>query len=317
MDFKTRRRPSHLVAAVSRRKFLAWTGIATSALAAGGLWRPALTAFGQPAAQPAVWNHDPESPIGPSRWAEIGYPICGSGMSQSPINIDTRAVRTQSGPALGLSYQDSPLEIENTGHVVEVEIPSDITNSLSVGNDAYSLVQYHFHTPSEHTIDGQTADVEAHFVHMSASGATAVVGVLLQIGDNPNPVLETILRSASTRPGDTIDAGEANPLALFPGVGRASQVAVQLPTSGAVSAGFSHQANIESFYSYDGSLTTPGCTEGVRWFVLTDVGHVSSSAVDDLHHVISLFPDYGGYANNVRPVQPLNDRVVALRVAGG
>src|SRR5262249_59907911 len=97
---------------------------------------------------------------------------------------------------------------------------------------------YHFHTPSEHTIDGQTADVEAHFVHMSASGATAVVGVLLQIGDNPNPVLETILRSASTRPGDTIDAGEANPLALFPGVGRASQVPVQLPRSGAVSAGF-------------------------------------------------------------------------------
>lgn len=301
--------------ALSRRKFLTWTGLATGALAAGSLWTPALTAFGQSAA-PAVWNHDPDSPLGPAHWGELGYSICGSGMRQSPINIDTGAVVRQNGPALALTYQDSPLEIENLSHTVEIEIPSGTTNTLVVGNDSYPLVQYHFHTPSEHSIDGRAADIEAHFVHQTSAGATAVVGVLFQIGPNPNPMLEKILQSASTTAGDTVDAGDANPLLLFPRLSRATQTPVQLPISGATPAESAEQAYVESFYFYDGSLTTPGCTEGVRWFVLTDAGQVSRAAVDSFHQVISEFPDYGGHASNIRPVQPLDGRVVGLRMPG-
>ena len=75
-------------------------------------------------------------------------------------------------------------------------------------------------------------------------------------------------------------------------------------------------ATIDSFYEYDGSLTTPGCAEGLRWFVLTDVGQVSRAAVDRFQRIISLFPGYGGYASNTRPVQPLNGRRVGLRPPG-
>ena len=75
------------------------------------------------------------------------------------------------------------------------------------------------------------------------------------------------------------------------------------------------QRNAGSFFTYDGSLTTPGCTEGVRWFVLEDVGHVSPAALERFHFLISLFPDYGGYPNNNRPVQPLNGRLVSFRAA--
>jgi carbonic anhydrase len=72
----------------------------------------------------------------------------------------------------------------------------------------------------------------------------------------------------------------------------------------------------DSFYAYDGSLTTPGCTQGVRWLVLAGVGHVSPAAVAHLHQVIAHFTDYRGYPNNNRPVQPRNGRVIT-RIAGG
>jgi carbonic anhydrase len=72
----------------------------------------------------------------------------------------------------------------------------------------------------------------------------------------------------------------------------------------------------ESFYTYGGSLTTPSCTEDVRWSVLANGGHVSKAAVDHLHEVIAGFPKYEGYPNNNRPVQPLNGRVIRYRRGG-
>ena len=75
------------------------------------------------------------------------------------------------------------------------------------------------------------------------------------------------------------------------------------------------RVRVGSFYSYGGSLTTPGCTEGVRWSVVASAGQVSDAAMDHLHDVISRFPGYGGYPNNNRPLQPLNGRVVRLRRA--
>ena len=70
-----------------------------------------------------------------------------------------------------------------------------------------------------------------------------------------------------------------------------------------------------SYYTYSGSLTTPPCSEGVRWFVLKDPVFVSQEAIDNLHLIISLFPGYDGYDKNNRPVRPLNGRAVLDRVA--
>ena len=107
-------------------------------------------------------------------------------------------------------------------------------------------------------------------------------------------------RCAPDTAGEEVPAGDASPAELFDGI-----KGIRVKHRGPV--------RVASFYAYDGSLTTPACTEGVRWSVLVDGGHVSPEAVAHLHQVIAQFPDYGGYPNNNRPLQPLNGRVVGLR----
>ena len=120
------------------------------------------------------------------------------------------------GPPLLLSYEASELAIENTGHVVEVVIPAGVNDVLRIGGDRYMLTQYHFHALSEHTVNGVHADVEGHFVHTNAQGATAVVGVFFRIGHRPNALLEQILLNAPDTSGATgSPMGEANPAELF------------------------------------------------------------------------------------------------------
>lgn len=245
------------------------------------------------------WNHDPASPLGPSHWATIGYPVCGSGAAQSPVNIATSAVRPVPGPPLAINYATSALTIKNTGHYFEVPIPAGPANTLHIGNDSYQLVQYHFHTPSEHEVNGRLADVEAHFVHQDSQGAIAVVGVFFRTGASPNALLDKIFFSVPVTAYESVTVGEASPADLFPG--RSSGKST---------------TNVGSFYTYDGSLTTPGCTEGVRWFLLADGGRVSAAALRRSHYVISQFPYYHGYRNNNRPVLPLNGRVIGFRCAG-
>ena len=289
------------MAKLTRRELLKTTGAAAVAIAACG---PASELFsGTSTAQAAatgVWNHNPASPIGPLHWGNIGFPVCGQGMDQSPVDIRTKSVVTFRGSPLLLRYESSELVVENTGHVVEVPIPTGVNNTLQIGGDSYELVQYHFHAPSEHAINGRLADVEAHFVHMNAQGATAVVGVFYRLGDEPNALLDRILLSAPVTAGEEVNAGEGSPAELFNHIGD-------------VSAKRGGPVQVNSFYAYDGSLTTPGCTQNVRWSVLEDGGSVSHAAVARYHKVIAQFPNYDGYPNNNRPVQPLNGRVIKLR----
>jgi carbonic anhydrase len=290
-----------------RELLLKGSSAAAAAVAAYALRGPAGTLLpgSARAATTTAWNHDPGSLIGPSHWAEIdpGFGVCGSGMQQSPVDIETGHIGVGHGPPLLLRYDASELVIENTGHVVEVPIPPGVEDVLQIGGDRYQLTQYHFHAPSEHTVNGRQADVEGHFVHTNAAGETAVVGVFYRIGPRPNTLLETILLEAPETSGEEgHPLGEANPAELFGGLEGAR-----------AKRGHVH---VDGFYAYNGSLTTPGCTENVRWSVLFDGGHVSPAAVEHVHAVIAQFADYGGYANNNRPVQPLNGRVVQLGCGG-
>ena len=289
------------MAELTRRDLLKGAGAVVGALATYSLASTGFqsTAGATTAPAPPTWNDDPASPIGPPQWGNIGYPVCGQGMSQSPVNIDLREVGVLRGAPLKLRYQVSELAVENNGHAVEVVIPPGVTNTLQIGGDRYSLTQFHFHAPAEHTINGRQADVEAHFVHSNAQGATTVVGVLYRIGRKPNPLLDRILLAAPLTAGDEVPAGEASPSELFQDI---QSVRVQ---DGCV--------QVNSFFSYDGSLTTPACTQSVRWSVLAGGGHVSAAAVARFHQLISQFPGYGGFPNNNRPVQPLDGRVVNLR----
>ena len=288
---------------LTRRGLLKTAGAAAATVALGGLLGPARSVLSGAEAASEAWNHDPESPIGPPEWGDIGFRTCSQGISQSPVNINTDTVASFHGPPLLMRYQPSELAVENTGHVVEVPIPDDVRDTLQIGGASYKLAQYHFHAPSEHAINGRLADVEAHFVHMNAEGATAVVGVFFHIGKHPNKVLDKILLSAPATAGEEVHVGEASPAELFDDIR-----GVKAMRSGPVRA--------ESFYTYTGSLTTPGCTEGVRWSVLANGGHVSKAAVAHLHDVIADFPKYEGYPNNNRPVQPINGRVIRYRRSG-
>jgi len=245
-----------------------------------------------------VWNHNPDSAIGPDHWGKLTFPFatCGAevsstfvevGKKQTPVDIVPAAAVAVTLPELAFHYRSTPFVVENTGHVVEV--PYAPGSALRVGRDKYDLLQFHFHAPSEHTVNGQFAAAELHLVHRNALLDLAVVGVLIQVGSPVNHVIDKILRNAPLESGEEVDLeGSVNAKAVLP-------------------------RHTERYYNYSGSLTTPPCSEGVRWFVLKEPVFVSQEAIEHLHEVISEFDNYGGFADNNRPVRPLNGRVILKR----
>ncbi len=161
----------------------------------------------------------------------------------------------------------------NTGQFLKVKHEGH--SRLTIGDRPYSLVNVHAHTPAEHTVDGERFALELHLVHKNESGELAVVGVLFRRGE-PNPALEALL-DAAPQPGDPASPQDAS---------------VYLPAR-------------TSHYRYTGSLTTPPCTEGVQWLVMTEVGEASE---EQLQRITTLT---GDTANN-RPTQPLHGRTITL-----
>jgi len=249
------------------------------------------------------WNHDPASTIGPGFWGTLPaggelstFATCGSnvasprtpgfvevGLKQSPINVVEASTVPSILPPLLPLYGSTPFEVENTGHVVEVVYAAG--NRLFVGADAYELVQFHFHTRSEHQINGKATDMELHLVHQNALGDLAVLGVMLRNGQPANALIDEIIANAPFAPG------------TVPLEGRTINARDLLPFSLA-------------YYTYSGSLTTPSCSEGVRWLLLKNPVNVSQATVARLQQIVSLFPGYHGFRFNNRPVRPLNGRPV-------
>lgn len=154
------------------------------------------------------------------------------------------------GAPFTLDYKASPLNIIHNGHTVQVNFAPG--SSMSVGGKKYELLQVHFHTPSEHAIDGKRVPLEGHFVHKSAEGALAVLGVMMQEGAE-NPALESVWKHLpmSAGPAQTIEGASVYPVDFFP------------PK--------------RTYHRYMGSLTTPPCSEGVNWFVPTEPISISSA----------------------------------------
>ena len=248
----------------------------------------------------APWNHDPGSAIGPANWGALdpAFEECGTGTSQSPVDIS--GATRGGGPSMRFDYSDDELVVKNTGHVIEVPIPADNGNTLRIGSSHFRLIQYHFHAPSEHTLNGQQFDLEAHLVHENAAGQLAVVGVFMDIGGHPNELVDEVFRATPPR-GRRGDRGrhESNPKELLPGFE-------------------SHSGNgslvINRYYTYSGSLTTPACSEPVLWIVLKDPVAVSAFSVGGTASPGGRSsPGYDGYPDNNRPIQPLNGRQITSR----
>jgi carbonic anhydrase len=218
----------------------------------------------------APWSYS--APTGPQNWGELKseYSLCSSGQTQSPINISD-AVKTDA-EMLNVAYQPSRATVSNNGHTIQVT-PVD-AGGITLESGHYSFVQMHFHTPSEEMIQGRTYPLDAHLVHRNAAGELAVVALLFEVGAH-NPTLEPILAAMPKNTGGTATLEAINVAQLLPA---------------------NHNA-----YSYMGSLTTPPCTEGVRWNVLTTPLEISRAQLEAFQAL---------YPMNARPVQPLNGRSV-------
>ncbi|HAR45137.1 MAG: carbonate dehydratase [Nitrospirae bacterium GWC2_57_13] len=221
--------------------------------------------------QGAHWGYSGEG--APAQWGSLSkeYAFCGTGKNQSPIDI-SKAVK-KNLPAITFTYQDVPLMIENNGHTIKVSTSGG--GSITVDGKKYNLVQLHFHEPSEHTVNGKAAAMVVHLVHQSDDGKLAVVGVLMEKGAE-NPLIKSIWNVLPM----TVGKPEVHSVRIS-----ASKL---LPVK-------------HTYYSYEGSLTTPPCSEGVKWMVLKQPLTVSAAQIEKYR---SLYP------GSVRPVQPLNGRVV-------
>jgi carbonic anhydrase len=258
-----------------------------------------------PAAETAGWSHDPASPRGPAHWGALdpAWHACANAEGQSPVAIT--ATRRADLPALRVDYPGTPLVVANTGHAVEVPQPPDGGGTLLVGNDRYRLVQWHLHAPSEHLLNGHHADLEIHLVHQDEQGQGLVLAVFADAvsSDSAAPqtpaadLLRTTIQAAPSTAGEKIDLGQnVSAAGLLDTVGNSDPDRV-----------------LPSYLTYTGSLTTPPCIGGVRWFLLPGILGADPASVQRLHTLIASFPGYHGYPDNNRPVQPLGSRIVERR----
>jgi carbonic anhydrase len=233
-----------------------------------------------PSARPAHFSYD--GATGPEAWAALheAYAACGKGGQQSPIDLPSGSVAATT--EVNLSYRKTALSVGHTEHVHDIvdnghtiQVDVDQGSTLNVSGTVYHLRQFHYHTPSEHTLDGRQFPLEMHFVHQSDDGRFAVVAALVQEGDK-NPNLAEVLKHLPEQKGET-----ARPAGVVLNLGEALPEVVRATT-------------------YTGSLTTPPCTEGVTWLVLQGI-----HATADLAQLNALAERLG---DNHRPVQPRNGR---------
>lgn len=223
------------------------------------------------AAEAAHWTYKGHG--GPAEWGsmEADFASCKLGKLQSPIDIV--GAKPAKLPPIKFNYQPSALKIVDNGHTIQVNYAPGST--IDVGGTRYELVQFHFHKPSEEKIDGKAHAMVAHLVHKGSDGALAVVAVLLDKGAD-NPTLHAIWRNLPKQKEKEVAASAT------------IDAATLLPVD-------------KGYYTFQGSLTTPPCSEGVRWFVLKTP---MTLAANELTAFAKLYP------MNARPTQPLNGRAV-------
>ncbi len=241
----------------------------------------------------SAWGYD--GIRGPHQWGKLGpeSSLCEKGMNQSPI--DLLRTRKTALDDIQFSYRDAPFHVVNNGHTLqEVEPLSETAKSrypkhgqtvlhfdkdsaIVFDEDVYLLEQFHFHTPSEHTVDHKHYPMELHLVHHNERHEAAVVAVFMEEGKH-NPFFETFLEHAPTKVGEVMDDHDhtVNPITLLP--------------------------ERRSYYLYSGSFTTPPCSEGVIWAVMHEPIEVSAEQIQRFRALVG--------HDNVRPTQPLHKRFV-------
>jgi len=213
---------------------------------------------------------------GPSHWSGLNekFHMCSQGKQQSPINIvPTKETGLQ---PLNLAYKTGSQSIVNNGHTVQVNMKDG--SIFTIDGTDYTLKQFHFHVPSENNINGDKFPLEAHFVHATDDGKLAVVAVMFQEGEE-NPVLAKLWKKFPS-----LKVGEAAKCGLS-----AKEVQALMPKE-------------KAYYRFMGSLTTPPCSENVKWHVFKTPLTASKAQINAFFSLFS-FP-------NNRPIQPTNGRSI-------
>jgi carbonic anhydrase len=237
-----------------------------------------LAACGAQAEEPhpaasAHWTYEGED--GPEHWGELDedYAVCGTGRRQSPVDVSVPSEQDLTN--IVFHYQPSEVNILNNGHTAQVNY--DTGSYIELDGVRYDVAQFHYHAPSEHAVDGKLFAAELHIVHKNADGGLAVVGILLDEGAQNN-AYQPFIDNLPVKESEVHDAGvTVNAADLLPAV--------------------------QTTFRYSGSLTTPPCSEGVNWLLMTTPVELSS---DQIHALASIFEE-----GNNRPIQPLNDRPLA------
>jgi carbonic anhydrase len=211
---------------------------------------------------------------GPAHWGELdpAFGVCQSGTAQTPIDIVSRTKVAL--PPIEFHYRTGGQAEIHNGHTIQVDYREG--SSITLDGREYWLKQFHFHAPSENHIGGKEYPMEAHLVHADAEGHLAVIAVMFEEGAE--------------------NLALANPWAAMPQ--RAGErVALRMPASAEALLPADH-----AYYRFEGSLTTPPCTEGVTWLVM-------KHPVTASHGQLTKFARAIGHPNN-RPLQALNTRTV-------
>jgi carbonic anhydrase len=237
---------------------------------------------------PLAQNPEPEHYVSPwktpwtyeraNRWSGLDpeYAACNIGKEQSPIDI--RDAQKAELPPLRFEYKSGALKyVINNGHTNRVNYHDapGTGNFLIVGEQRYQLTQFHFHRPSEEYIHGTPYDTVVHLMHQTSDGKVAGVAVLLKTGSANATVQQIWERMPKTEGQQEVAGVELNPAGLLP--------------------------RAVGYYTYMGSQTAPPCTEGVTWFVLKTPVEISAGQVNAFAKL---------YPHDVRPLQPLNGRVM-------
>lgn len=225
------------------------------------------------ASEGAHWAYKGEH--GPEHWGDMdkAFSVCSAGGQQSPISISS-AIKAEIDP-ISVSWKKSSAKIVNNGHTIQVNMPDG--SSISRNGKAYDLLQFHFHAPSEHLVDGMTYPMEVHFVHKNKKdGDLVVLGVFLM----PEQHHDAFSMLAKNFPQNEGGEGKVEPFSpndlLPPGL---------------------------EYWTYEGSLTTPPCSEIVTWLVAREPLKVEQVSIQAFTSI---------YSSNARPVAPTNRRLVLM-----
>ena len=193
------------------------------------------------------------------------------GNGQSPIDINDWIASETAAPEF--DYDSNAVRVERLQGLPMIHFARG--SELRLGDEGYRLLQLHWHTPAEHTIEAQEFDAEVHFVHINERDELLVVGVVYQLGDADDG-LQRIIE-------ETPLAGEEE------GAAPSLSAADYAPAS-------------DGFYHYTGSLTAAPFSEPVQWYVGRSVRTASQRQIEQLQALTA--------GPNARALQDRNDRTI-------